>query len=97
MSSSSRVFNKIRNGSKSAQFIEGLIRSADHGESRQYSTIGAMRTSGISLVRKCYQCGYQSDVDISAEVDEHGEDAPLTAIGGVCPSCDAKKISVIPA
>lgn len=96
MSSSSRVFNKIRSGSKSSLFIEGLIKAADHGEPRRFSTIGSMRSANIPLKRSCTACGHASKVDIDAEISLHGEDAALTAIDAKCESCGAKPVSVMP-
>jgi hypothetical protein len=97
MSSSSRVFNKIRSGSKSSLFIEGLIKAADHGEPKRFSTIGSMQSAHIGLVRNCMSCGHKSAVDIDAEIKAHGEEAALTEIGGACESCGAKPVSVLPA
>jgi hypothetical protein len=94
MSSSSRVFNKIRSGSKSAQFIEGLIKAAHHGEPRRFSTIGSMKTVQMSLVRNCMDCESATPVDIDSEIALHGEDAPLTKIGGPCAQCGSTKVSV---
>lgn len=96
MSSSSRVFRKIRKGSKSAQFIEGIIRDANHGESKRFSTIGSMKSSGIKLSRACNACGHKSMVDYEIEINLHGEDSPLTEISKICEGCGANSASVMP-
>lgn len=96
MSSSSRVFNKIRSGSKSSQFIEGLIKAADHGEPKRFSTIGSMKSAQMGLQRSCMSCGHKSAVDIDAEIAAHGADAALTEIGGACEACGVEPVSVLP-
>jgi hypothetical protein len=96
MSSSSRVFNKIRSGSKSSQFIEGLIKAADHGEPRRFNTIGSMRTANMTLERRCVDCEHTSKVDIAAEIELHGEDAALTEISSTCEACGSSSVSVLP-
>ena len=97
MSSSSRVFNKIRKGSKSSKFIEGLIRDAEHGQAKTFSTVGSMKNSSIKLVKVCTSCGAKEEVAIEKEVAKHGEDAALTTIADVCPNCGKVKRSVLPA
>jgi hypothetical protein len=97
MSSSSRVFNKIRSGSKSSLFIDGMLEAADNSKVRSYSTIGSMQQSGIALKRECTSCGHGAEVDIEAEIKVHGADAPLPSLAGECESCGSKAVSVLPA
>lgn len=97
MSSSSRVFNKIRSGSKSSLFIDGMIQAADNSTVRSYSTVGSMHESGISLKRECTSCGHVVAVDIEKASEEHGADAPLTSLAGECDACGSRAVSVLPA
>jgi ribosomal protein S27AE len=96
MSSSNRVFKKIRSGSKTSLFIEGLIKAADHGTAKTISTIGSMKTISMALKRECPSCGNSESLNIDETISEFGEDTPLTDIKKPCPICGHAKTSIVP-
>lgn len=96
MSSSNRVFSKIRKGSKSAAFIDEIIKGADHGLTNRVNTIGGMRSLGMKLERSCGSCAVTSIVDIDAEIAALGEDASLSELAYLCKNCGKEKVSVLP-
>lgn len=96
MSSSSRVFSKIRSGSKSSEFIEKLIESANHGEVKKVSRLSDFRKLGMKLQKSCHDCGWKEDVDLDAAEEKFGEDAELKSLKYTCGDCGSACVSTLP-
>jgi hypothetical protein len=96
MSSSSRVFSKIRKGSKSSEFIEGLIASANNGAGRKISTLKDFAESDMKLVCRCNDCEEETPVDLEKARDYFGEEALLKDVKSTCAVCGSASVWILP-